>query len=488
MTAPDLDLAVIGGGPAGLAAAILAADLGLKTALYDEQAAPGGQVWRAVEAAAGRPDGFRDLLGADFARGADLVRRFRASGADYRPGHAVFDLDPDGGFGVLSPAGATWVRARRVLVAAGAMERPVPVPGWTLPGVLTAGAAQTLLKSAAMVPRGRCVIAGSGPLTLLVARQLLAAGGNIVAVLDTTPAENTRRAAPLLPAAWRAWREIVKGLRWRSEARRGAPHHAGVREIEILGPDAVTGIAFTSGGRRARIACDLVLLHEGVVPNAQLTLALGAEHRFDSVQACWRPVVDAFGRTSVATVVAAGDGAGIGGADLAVEAGEMAALAVALDLEVLDSATVAARARGPRSQIARLAGLRRFLDTLYRPRAEVLAPPGDDTVICRCEEVTAGTLRQVVGLGCQGPNQAKAFTRCGMGPCQARMCGLPMAAVVAEALGRSLAEVEPLRVRPPIKPITVGELAGLEGVGPPPATGPMLPTRPADPGAEGTEP
>ena len=193
----SIDLAIIGAGPAGLSAAVTASELGLSTVVFDEGTAPGGQIYRAIEEAGGRTSDWLSLLGTDYAKGGDLVARFRACGADYRPGHAVFDIAPDGGLGVLGPQGAQWLTARRILVATGAMERPVPVPGWTLPGVMGAGAAQTLLKASGMIPSGRTAIVGSGPLVLLVARQLLAAGADIAAILDTTPRSNYAGAAPV---------------------------------------------------------------------------------------------------------------------------------------------------------------------------------------------------------------------------------------------------------------------------------------------------
>jgi NADPH-dependent 2,4-dienoyl-CoA reductase/sulfur reductase-like enzyme len=481
-SADMIDLAIVGAGPAGLQAAVTACELGLSAVLLDEGAAPGGQIYRAIETAQVRPPRWQALLGEDYVKGGELVRRFRASGADYRPDHAVFDISPDGGLGVLGPDGARWIEARRILIATGAMERPVPLPGWTLPGVMGAGAAQTLLKSSGLVPAGRTVIVGSGPLLFLVARQLLAAGAGLAAILDTTPRANYRRAAPFLPGALLAGSsELRKGIAWFMAIRRGPSlYRSGVSGVGIEGSEAVEAVTFTVAGRRDRLACDLVLVHEGVVPNVQLSMAAGAEHDFSEQQVCWRPRLDAFGRTSLERLLVAGDSAGIGGAERAADAGHLAALAAAADLGLLPAADLKARARSALARISRKLALRRFLDALYRPRDEVLAPPDDETLVCRCEEVTAGELRRVAAMGCPGPNQAKAFTRCGMGPCQGRMCGLAAAAVLARASGRSMAEVGHLRVRPPIKPITVGELAGLEGVGAPPAMGPLLPTAPKD--------
>jgi len=476
----SVELAIIGAGPAGLAAAITAGELGVKATVFDEGSGPGGQIYRAIEDTGNRPERLA-LLGEDYAKGGDQVQRFRASGCRYLPGHGVFDIAPDGGLGVNGPDGARWIAARRVIIAPGAMERPVPLPGWTLPGVMGAGAAQTLLKSSGLVPSTPVVLAGSGPLVVLIARQLLAAGARIAAVLDTTPRANFMNAAPLLPSAYVAGNDLRKGLRWLREVKRsGTAWHKGVSRIRIEGDEAVEAISFSAGGRSQRIACRLVLLHEGVIPNVQLSMAAGIEHDFDDTQWCWRPRADAFGRTGVEPILVAGDGAGIGGADLAADAGHLAALAVAADLGRLAAGDLETRSRPILARMRAGRRVRRFLDCLYRPHQEVLAPPDDETMVCRCEEVTAGELRRVAAMGCPGPNQAKAFTRCGMGPCQGRMCGLTAAAVLASAGGRSMAEVGHLRIRPPVKPITVGELAGLAGVGEPPAGAPPMPTGPKD--------
>lgn len=471
------DVAVVGAGPAGLAAGAVAREAGLSVALLDEQQRPGGQIYRAIEAAADRRDGSFDLLGADYRAGLDLVRRFRAAGAAYLPGLSVFDIDPEGGLGVVGPHGARWLEAKRVVLATGAMERPPALPGWTLPGVMGAGAAQTLLKSAGVAPSGRTVIAGSGPLLYLVARQLLASKVPLAGVLETTPRENYWRAARLLPRALANVGDLKKGLSWRAEIKRsGVPFLTGVSDIRIEGEARAQRIAFSAGGRARTLDCDLVLLHEGVVPNTQLAMAVGARHVFDPVQACWRPVVDAWGRGSVESVLIAGDGGGIRGAEVAADAGMLAGLAAAADLGALSGNEARSQAAGPLARIARKAPLRRFLDVLYRPRQEVLVPARDETVVCRCEEVTAGDLRRVAKLGCPGPNQAKTYTRCGMGPCQARMCGLTSAAILATEAGLALGEGGYLRIRPPVKPITVGELAEMDGIGAPALSSPLLPT------------
>src|ERR1051326_420073 len=192
----NIDLAIVGAGPAGLAAAALAGELGLETVLIDEQEGPGGQIYRAIERAEAAG---ASSFGADYLAGQPLVAAFRASGARYRPATTVWHIDPDGTLSLASNGASDTIHARRILLATGAIERPVPIPGWTLPGVMTVGAAQILLKTAALVPEGPVVLAGQGPLLYLAAVQLARAGAPPAALLETTRHENYHTAARRLP-------------------------------------------------------------------------------------------------------------------------------------------------------------------------------------------------------------------------------------------------------------------------------------------------
>lgn len=453
MAADRLDFLVIGAGPAGMAAAALAAELGLDTLVVDEQDAPGGQIYRGIERA--EPG---NGLGAEYFAGIPLAAALRRSGAAYQSGATVWHIDPDGTVSLIVDGASRTVRARRILVATGAIERPVPIPGWTLPGVMTAGAAQIMLKTAGLVPSGRAVLAGQGPLLWLLAAQLIRAGAPPSLILETTPFANYHRAGHRLPGvAWLARRALVKGLGLIREVKRaGLPIVRHVTGLRALGTDHVARVAWDGGEAPA----DLLLLHEGVIPNTQISLALQLDHRWDSGQLCWRPVVDEWGATALQTLSIAGDGGGIAGAEAAALTGRLAALDAASFLDKISPAERDRRARPLRRTLKRELTIRPFLDVLYRPARAMLVPP-DDIVACRCEEVTVGQIRRAARLGAQGPNQAKAFTRCGMGPCQGRICGTIVGAVMADALGRSIADTGTYRPRAPYKPLTLGTLAGL---------------------------
>jgi NADPH-dependent 2,4-dienoyl-CoA reductase/sulfur reductase-like enzyme len=457
MAADKVDFAVIGAGPAGMAAAALAAELGLDTVIVDEQDAPGGQIYRGIERAQAGSG-----LGAEYFAGVPLAAALRRSGARYLPATTVWHIDPDGTLSLVAADGGQTLRARRILVATGAIERPVPIPGWTLPGVMTAGAAQIMLKTAGLVPSGRTVMAGQGPLVWLVAAQLIRAGAPPALILETTPHANYHSAARLLPGAmWPARHALGKGLSLIHEVKRaGIPivrQATGLRALGRASGDQRVQRIIWSGGEAP---ADLLLLHEGVIPNAQISLGLQLEHRWDQRQLCWHPAVDAWGATSLPTISIAGDGGGIGGAEAAALSGRLAALDAASFLDKIDPAERDRRARPLRAALKRELAIRPFLDALYRPAPSILVPE-DDVIACRCEEVSVVRIRRAARLGAQGPNQAKSFTRCGMGPCQGRVCGPIVSAVMADTLKKPIAEIGTYRPRAPFKPITLGALARL---------------------------
>lgn len=448
------DVAVVGAGPAGLAAATVCARAGLATVLFDEQPAPGGQIYRGVTTTPIKRD---TILGPDYWTGAALAQKFLVSGAQYVPGATVWNLTREREIGISVAGAAHILTAERVILATGALERPFPIPGWTLPGVMTAGAGQILLKSSGLVPEGRTVIAGCGPLLWLIAWQYLNAGARIDAILETAGAD--RSAAWRHAPAFATSPYLLKGLRMMLAVRRRVRVVSNVTELRAEGRDRVEAIAYpTARGTEQRLPVDNLFLHQGVVPNVNLAMAAGIEHRWDDGQLCFAPVLDADGGSAIPGIAIAGDGARIAGAEAATARGMLAALAAvrALRPGVQGLAPEAAI----RARFAPFIRGRAFLDAYYRP-APQFRRPARDTLVCRCEEVTAGQIIDTVALGCTGPNQMKAFLRCGMGPCQGRECGLTVTELIAQARGVAPQEVGYYRLRPPVKPITLGELASL---------------------------
>ncbi|MBG7621717.1 FAD-dependent oxidoreductase [Herbaspirillum sp. AP02] len=450
------DVVVIGAGPAGMAAAVAARRHGASVVLLDEQAAAGGQIYRGVEQA---PPGRMTLLGPDYAHGAALAQALAGCGARHITGASVWQVTTGRQVNYLVDGRVQAIKAGRIILCTGAMERPFPIPGWTLPGVMTAGAAQILLKGAGMAPSQPVVLAGCGPLLYLLGWQYLRAGVKIAAIVETTRGADYRRALRFAGAALAGWSYLKKGLSLMSALRHaGVPFYRNASELHVLGADKTSGLGFVSQGRLHRIETALVLLHQGVVPNTQLTWSLRAAHTWDEAQLCWHPVTDAWGELDVEGIFVAGDGRGIGGATVAAMQGELAGLAVAAQLGKLPASQRDQLAVPLHADMRKHLGIRPLLDALYRPRPENRIP-ADDTIVCRCEEVSAGEIRAYVKLGCTGPNQVKSYGRCGMGPCQGRLCGLTVTEVIADARGVAPPEIGYYRIRPPIKPLTLGELA-----------------------------
>jgi NADPH-dependent 2,4-dienoyl-CoA reductase/sulfur reductase-like enzyme len=448
-------VAVVGAGPAGTRAVEVLVRAGHRPVWIDEAPANGGRIYQ--RPVAGTTRSARDLYGTEAAKAKAihaLGDRLRAA-SDWRPETLVWNLRP-GLLDTFSAGRHEAIRAERVILCTGAMDRILPVPGWTLPGVFTLGGAQIALKAHGVAIGARVAFLGTGPLLWLVATQYLDAGVAVALVLDTTPFRTKARAAAGLlaePATFGKGLALVARLRL-----------AGVRVIEggapvaIEGADAVASVRVRDrAGREHAVACDAVGLGFGLKPESQLADLAGAPFRFEPTQRNWVPEHDGTGRTPASGIYVAGDGAGIAGADAAELAGARAAWAAIADAGGrVEAAEVARLDRG----LARLPPFRAALERAFPYPAALAARTPDGTIVCRCEAVTAGELREAarashVTGGAHEVNRAKAFTRVGMGRCQGRLCGPPAAEILAAALGCGIAEVGRLRGQPPVKPIPI---------------------------------
>ena len=417
------DVLVVGAGPAGLAAGIAAAEAGASVVVLDERDAPGGQYHKPLAAshADRAPDG-------QHREGAALRARAERAGVRIESGAVAWGAFGPGEIAAVVRGIAVTFRPRRLVLAPGAHERPVPLPGWTLPGVMTTGALQTLARAYRVSPGRRVLIAGNGPLNLQLACELLAGGVELAAVVEAAPRPGTRTAG----AAWAMLRTAPgiarQGVLYLATLRRaGVPVLWGSRVEAFEGEDRVTGarVATPSGSRV--IAADAVAINLGFQPETGLARALDVPHRY---------VADGIGhlateagpdgRTAVEGVFAAGDGASLGGSRVALARGRLAGLAAARDLGLAapdEPATRASLARAERFQSA--------LWSLFRP------PPAgevaDDTILCRCEEITAGRLRREIAGGLVSLPALKKATRAGMGRCQGRFCAAAIARLCPHA-------------------------------------------------------
>ncbi len=451
------DLIVVGAGPAGTAAAIEATTRGLDTLLIDEAPTAGGQVYRAPA------PGIQDRHeGADHQAGAVLRAALAASGVTCAFAHRVWLIEHGFAVHALGPDGPMTARSEALILATGAIERFVPIPGWTLPGVIGLAGATVLLKSQAMLPGRRVVVAGSGPLLALVAAGILNAGGEVAAVVDAAP-----RAAWLsrLPALLSRPDLAARGAGWiaRLMASR-VPILSGHALSRIAGSDGVDRAFVVPLGRTGavprEIACDAVCYGHGLLPCTEATRLLGATHDFDPALGGWAPRIDPDQRTNLPLLYAAGDGAGVLGAEAAPLLGRLAALAALHDLGRLDRAGWQSAAAPLHRQRARASRFGRAMATLVQPTARTMALVTPETIVCRCEGVVRARLDEAIEAGAVTMNDLKAATRCGMGPCGGRVCADAAATLIAAGTGRPRATIAEPTARPPLRPVPFAALAG----------------------------
>ena len=439
------DIAILGGGPAGMAAATEAARAGARTVLLEESHAPGGQVYRKpvfdgpVDADRRAGDALRAALAES---GAQVITGVRVWGLGGGPlvaeGRAPF---------VLTGLGAE-VSARALILATGTHERIIPFPGWTLPGVLGLAAATILLKAQGVLPGRRVVVAGQGPLLYAVAAKIIAGGGQVAAIAD---AATTYEWAQALPRLFARPDVLGRGLAWRARILgAGVPVFSGARVAEALGEGRIAAVRIN--GRI--IEADALCIGHGLVPATEASRAYRAVHVHDPALGGWVPVLDADRRTSVPGLYAAGDGSGLRGAAAAPASGQLAARAALRDLGMtpLGPDPTAAFARAARAGAA-MAGM-----MALRPALVAAIPAA--TEVCRCEGVTRAAIEEAADAGAGTMNQLKHFTRCGMGPCQGRMCGEAASALLAARRGVPIAAVGFATGRTPLRPVPMDAILG----------------------------
>jgi NADPH-dependent 2,4-dienoyl-CoA reductase/sulfur reductase-like enzyme len=438
---------IVGAGPAGIRAAQTLLHYGIQPLLLDEGLRGGGQIYRRQPANFKRDA--KALYGFE-ARKATAVHQaidMLAEQIDYRPQTLVWNAE-QGQLDTLCDGHVRRVDYQRLIVATGATDRILPVPGWTLPGVYSLGGAQIALKFQGCAIGQGVVFAGSGPLLYLVAYQYAKAGAKVVAVLDSAPFSAQVRATPAL---LRQTATLAKGLYYRSWlSAHGIPVHSGARVEAIHGEQRVSALTWNNG---QTLDCDAVGFAHALRSETQLADLLGCQFSWSALNRSWLPQRDALGRSSVEGVYLAGDGAGIMGADAAQLAGELAALALLADSGVT---TDPGRRKQLLEQLASIERFRQGLESAFPFPAQWAAATPDATLICRCEEVSAGDIRQVVAEGHWEINRVKAHCRVGMGRCQGRMCGAAACELVAHSSGRGIEAIGRLRAQAPIKPLPFG--------------------------------
>ena len=451
-------VAVVGAGPAGVRAVEVLVAAGLSPVWIEEAPDGGGRIYQRPPAGLAREA--RTLYGFEAQRAASLhdALDLLKPRCEWRPETLVWHIRPGAKrLSVLHRGRQAEVAYDAAILCTGAMDRVIPIPGWTRPGVTTLGAAQIALKTQGCGIGRRVVFIGTGPLLWLVAYQYAKAGAEVAAVLDTTPFGTKARA---MPGLLRGGATVAKGLYYTAWLRSRRVRIAeGITPLRIEGDEqGVTAVAWRdASGRTHRVECDAAGIGWGLKPEAQLADLAGVPFLHDKLQHNWVPQRDAAGRTPIAGIYLAGDGAGIGGAEVAELAGARTALAL---LENAGQRVDAGQIARLDARLAHQARFRAALERAFPFPAALAREMADDTILCRCEGLRAGELRAAARA--ESPtgaapelNRAKAFTRIGMGRCQGRVCGAAAAEVLAGELGCDVAAIGRLRGQPPVKPIPI---------------------------------
>ncbi|GGK50918.1 FAD-dependent oxidoreductase [Salinarimonas ramus] len=456
------EICIVGAGAGGLCAAIAAAQAGAEVLVLDERPKAGGQYYKQrADAIAGLDEPAPD---AQAEAGRRLIRRALEAGVTILSDTLIWGAFEPLELACTTPDGPLLVRPRQLIVAAGAYERAFPVPGWTLPGVMTTGAAQTLLRSYEVVAGARILVAGNGPLNLQVAIELARAGARVVGVVEAAPAPGLARLPALARMALADASLVRDGLSTVAAARRlGVPILNGrvlvsiEREADGLVATSAPLDAVESGARTRHEPVDVVAVNHGFLPSNEIARTLGAAHGWDAARRMLVTTRDATCRTSVPALFAVGDCCGLGGAPAAREEGTIAGLAAA---GALGYATPQAASDGAHRRLARHRAFQKALWDLYRADLPAGGLPARETHLCRCEEVSAGAVDDAIAAGSRTIGDVKRRTRAGMGRCQGRYCAPLVAERLARATGEPPGEMSFFAPRVPFKPVSIAELAG----------------------------
>lgn len=443
---------VVGAGPAGIRAVEALVRGGLRPILLDEAALPGGQIYRQQPPNFSRSSS--KLYGTEHGKADRLhgVMRELAPHLDYRPGTLVWNAEA-GSLDCVRGGESESVTYSHLIIASGATDRVLPFDGWTIPGVYSLGASQIALKFQATAIGKRVVFMGTGPLLYLVAYQYARAGASVAAVLDTS---SLRDHLTAIPGLLRIPSLFAKGLIYMAYLRAGGvAMMSNIRPVRVEGTKRVSAIVCRDNGtqKAIRIECDAIGYGLGLRSETQLASILGCEFAFNQRDRAWLPMRTSSHRSSLRNVYLAGDGAGIMGADAAELAGERAAMALLEDVgQPIDLRRVSKLEKA----LSKISLYRETLERAFPFPQDMAQAIDDSVVVCRCEEISAGTLRRAAtDKSLVELNRLKALTRIGMGRCQGRVCGAAAAEIFACQTGKTLPEVGRIRVQPPVKPIVL---------------------------------
>jgi NADPH-dependent 2,4-dienoyl-CoA reductase/sulfur reductase-like enzyme len=456
------EVAVVGAGPAGLSAAVEASGAGAEVVLIDQYLRPGGQYFRQL------PPGFegsrRPDWGDDEARGKMLLQNISSENVELLSDTTVFALYPDKTLALARQDSFFRLQAQQLILATGAYERPVPFPGWTLPGVFTAGAMQTLVKIQRVLPGRRILVAGSGPMLYLVAAMLLDAGADVVALAE---AAQLRTGWRQIPRLWRNWQPLLRGMEYLKQLRdAGVPVLTGHTILRAAGGDQVEEAVLVEvdagwhpiASTEQRYDVDAVCVSFGFLPSIELARLAGCDMIYEPGLGGFVPAHSEAMETSQSGIFVAGEVAGIGGAGIAMAQGQIAGIAAARQVGYADNGANQ-RLQAAQKELAGLEKFRAAMNDMFALRPGIWDLMKDDTMVCRCQEVTRAELQAAARESALTAREVKLRTWAGMGPCQGRFCEDVVLRIMAETKGVAIDEIPQPRTRPPVHTVPVRALA-----------------------------
>ena len=456
------DIVVVGAGPAGMEAAATAAGAGALVAIIDRYPSPGGQYFRRI------PERFvQNEYTSNDKQANNLLRKIRSPRIRLFSSTVAWNIEKASASGqalwrlFLAGDGAPGeIVAKAVILATGAHERLVAFPGWTLPGVFTAGAVQAMIKGQRVLPGKRFVVSGTGPLQLAAAAQLVWAGAEVVGVYES--ARPGLAWLPHIPALWGQWSRFAEGFSYIHALKKaGVPYQMGRTVIEARGSEQVEEIVTARVDKRGNpvtgseqiFSADTLVIGYGFQPLNDLARLLGCIHDFCEDTGGFVIRRNDGMETTVRGVFSAGDGSAIGGAVLARIEGRIAGNSAACQLGFISDKAMHETWLRERSALKRERRFACFLAALFAPGPGLYGLARKDTVICRCEDITLGEIENAIDAGCSSMALVKRLTRAGMGSCQGHVCGQLVEKILERKAGIDPARMQRTSVRAPVFPV-----------------------------------
>lgn len=461
-----IDVAIVGAGPAGLTVLEELGKHNVEALLIDEQPQAGGQIYRSLTKNLHENSDLCNRLGESYTAGKKLVSSLDDQTEKLL--HArIWDLTTNlqsVTLGLTSAKNTQLLHAKQVVLCNGAMERPTAFSGWNLPGVMSIGGAQTLMKASGLVPEEPFVVVGSGPLVYLYINQLLDSGVKPTAFLDLTQSNNKKHYLPhAIKALVHHSSLIQQGLKWQKRINRsGIPVYQNIQQLAAKGEKSLQKVSWQSQGRYHEIDCKLLFTHDGIIPNTQLAKAANCQLHWHELQKYWHPKLNEYGLSSKKNVWITGDSGYIDGAEGAIIKARITAMSLANQLGRLSYGSWQKQLAPLTKKLKKMRHLRHFLEHYYLPSDAFNPICNNVDLICRCEQVSKTQIQIAAQEQSQGINQVRVFTRCGMGHCKGYQCGDNVGKIIAHEQQRSVMEVGYLSGRLPVKALTVGELASIK--------------------------